>query len=297
MNSGTNQPIVFFGTEDFSLASLQALVENHFNVVAAVTKPDSFRGRGRKLTPPSVKVYAERNDIPVWQPNKLSEIIDQIKTMDKPVGVLVSFGKIIPQSIIDLFSPGIINVHPSLLPKYRGPSPIESAIANDDIETGVSIMQLSAQMDAGPVYSQTKHALNGTETQAKLYESLAKEGADKLIQVLPNIISGTLGATAQNDKLATYCQLLSKELSYIDPATHDATTIERYIRAYGVYPKIRLPFHGQTVIVTKAHTLSAPNETALRCQNNSFLAIDQLISPTSGKTMTAKDYLRGLQNI
>lgn len=296
MTSGTNRPIIFFGTEDFSVASLQALVENDFNVVAVVTKPDSLRGRGRKLTPPSVKVYAKQQGITVWQPKKISEIVDQITAIPQPIGVLVSFGKIIPQSIIDLFSPGIINVHPSLLPQYRGPSPIESAIANGDSETGVSIMQLSAKMDAGPVYSQTRHQLSNSETQSQLYELLAQEGAKELVRVLPDIITGTLKPVPQNDEQATYCQLLSKELSFIDPATVDAATIERRIRAYEVYPKVRLPFHDQTMIVTEAHVTSEPHETTLRCQNNSYLAIDRLVSPISGKTMVTKDYLRGLQN-
>ena len=156
--SGTSrQPIVFFGTEDFSLYSLRALVEAGFNIVAVITKPDSRRGRSNKLIQPAVKQFASQHHIPVWQPKRLKDIISDIKNITpQPTGVLVSYGKIIPQTIIDLFQPGIINVHPSLLPKYRGPSPIESAIANRDKITGVTIMQLEQAMDAGPIYHQQK---------------------------------------------------------------------------------------------------------------------------------------------
>jgi len=115
----TSKPIVFFGTEDFSLASLVALVEANFNVVAVVTKPDSKKGRGHTLTPPTVKAFAEAHGIRVLQPMKLAEIVPFIASLVDPAGVLVSYGKIIPQSTIDLFTPGIINVHPSLLPRRR----------------------------------------------------------------------------------------------------------------------------------------------------------------------------------
>ena len=157
----SRQPIVFFGTEDFSLYSLRALVEAGFNIVAVITKLDSRRGRSNKLVQPAVKQFASQHHIPVWQPNRLKDIISDIKNITpQPTGVLVSYGKIIPQTIIDLFHPGVINVHPSLLPKYRGPSPIESAIANRDKNTGVTIMRLEQAMDAGPIYYQEAYPLD-----------------------------------------------------------------------------------------------------------------------------------------
>ena len=174
----SRQPIVFFGTEDFSLYSLRVLVEAGFNIVAVITKPDSRRGRSNKLIQPAVKQFASQHHIPVWQPNRLKDIINDIKNITpRPTGVLVSYGKIIPQTIIDLFQPGIINVHPSLLPKYRGPSPIESAIANRDKITGVTIMRLEQAMDAGPIYYQEIYSLNFTETQLELYQTLGQLGA------------------------------------------------------------------------------------------------------------------------
>lgn len=295
MTSGmtSKTKLIFFGTEDFSLAALQALVEAGYNIAAVVTKPDTPRGRGHVLTPPSVKVYAQEHAIPVWQPTKLSEIADDITALQPVAGVLVSYGKIIPQSIIDLFTPGIINVHPSLLPLYRGPSPIEAAIANRDSQTGVSIMQLSAKMDAGPVYAQATHQLDGTETQTSAYQSLVKIGVQLLISTLPAILSGELQPTDQDDSQATYCQLLTKEQSWIDPASQTAAQVEAMIRAHQVFPRTRYNHNGQNLIITAAHVATAAqNPLDITFHDGSVLGIDRLIAP-SGKQMSASDYLRG----
>ena len=164
--------ILFFGTDLFSAATLGSLIEAEYTIGAVITKPDSKSGRGQKLTKPLVAQIAEAHGIPVWQPIKLLDISNDITALNtasnEVVGVLSSFGRIVPQSIIDLFPLGIINIHPSLLPLYRGPSPIETAIENGDQQTGVSIMKLSAEMDAGPIYAQQVYVLDGTETQPYL---------------------------------------------------------------------------------------------------------------------------------
>lgn len=288
-----SKKIVFFGTEEFSLVTLQHLIDAGYPVAAVVTKPDSIRGRGHVLTAPSVKVLAQQHDITVWQPKKLSEITENIRALGPAVGVLVSYGKIIPQSTIDLFSPGIINVHPSLLPRYRGPSPIEAAIRNGDSETGVSIMQLSAAMDAGPVYKQVHYSLDGTETQPQLYDTLAEEGARLLLSILPSIVEGTLRPAPQDNTQATYCQLLTKEDAWIDTTQVKAVEAERQVRAHLSWPKSKLQFGTHTLIITKAHvshTAKTPLDVA--CQDGAFLSIDELIAP-SGRRMQADAFLRG----
>ena len=157
-----SKTIIFFGTDNFSLIALQGLIDAKYKIAAVVTKPDSKSGRGQQLKFPSVKTLALKHNIAVWQPQKVSDIDDNIVALSTEViGVLVSFGRIIPKSTIDLFSPGIINLHPSLLPKYRGSTPIESAIINGNKLTGVSIMQLVPAMDAGPVYEQINYQLSG----------------------------------------------------------------------------------------------------------------------------------------
>ncbi len=255
----TSKPIVFFGTEDFSLGALKSLVEAGFNIAAIVTKPDSPRGRGHKLTPPLVKTYALEHNIAVWQPTKLHDITDNIKKLTDPAGVLVSYGKIIPQSIIDLFSPGIINVHPSLLPLYRGPSPIEAAILNGDHKTGVSIMQLSAAMDAGPIYHQELFELRGNETGPALLDELGAIGIKNLIDLLPAILDDNLTSQPQDSTAATYCKLINKADSIVD-WHKPAVQLEREIRAYLGWPGSRATLGETDVIITSATVL--PQHTA-----------------------------------
>lgn len=292
MNS-TSTKIIFFGTEDFSLTALSGLIEADYSIAAVITKPDSKKGRGQKLTPSKVKVLATQHNIPVWQPEKLKDIADDIKALTPVVGILVSFGKIIPQSIIDLFTPGIINLHPSLLPKYRGPSPIESAILNGDSQTGISVMQLSAKMDAGPVYVAKSHPLNGAETRPQLYQTLATNGTNLLLETLPNILAGDLQPIEQNEQQASYCQLLQKEDGFFKPEQISASQAERQVRAYLGYPKTKYTIFNQPIIITKAHVSTQPKTPLdIACQDGAFLSIDELIA-SSGRIMSGEAFLRG----
>lgn len=288
-----SKKIIFFGTEDFSLIALQGLVEAGYSVAAVVTKPDSKRGRSQKYVQPSVKPYALDHSIPVWQPEKLSEIKDKISSMGDVAGVLVSYGKIIPQSIINLFNPGIINLHPSLLPLYRGPSPIESAIINGDNRTGVSIMQLAAGMDSGPVYAQMVHPLSGIETKPDLYKTLAHAGTAILVSILPDILDGSLQPLAQNDADATYCKLLSKVDAWLDIDGLTAEQAERRVRGQLGFPKTKLKINEFEIIITKAHV--APEQKTpldIRFKDGVYLSIDELVAP-SGRTMTAGAFING----
>ena len=292
-----SKTIVFFGTDSFSATSLRELIERGFNIGAVVTKPDSRKGRGRELQASLVKQIALEHGIPVLQPLKMNEITEEIKALsengEQPIGVLVSYGKIIPQSIIDLFQPGIVNVHPSLLPKYRGPSPVESAILHGDTETGVSIMQLSAAMDAGPVYKQVVFSLDDTETLPDLEEKLAALGAQELVTVLPSIMNGTLQPTPQNDAVATYCKLLTKGDGALNPEAFTAEQAERRVRAFLAYPKTKVTIAGHSVVITKAHLESVgENILDIQCRDGQFLRIDELIRP-SGRAMNAKAFLNG----
>lgn len=286
--------IIFFGTDDFSLISLKALINAKFEICAVITKPDSKSGRGQKITMPSVKKLAIENKIPVWQPVKLSEVNDDIKKLGKDTtGVLVSYGKIIPESTIKLFERGIINIHPSLLPLYRGPTPIESAIANGDEETGITVMQISNSMDAGPIYKQIKYKLNGFETQPELYEILANLGAKELINILPDILNKEITPKQQNNNMATYCAILEKQDSFFNLANITSIVAERMIRAHLSFPKTKLSIMGNVIIITKAHTANKEQSPIdILCIDNKYLVIDELIAP-SGKKMSAKDFING----
>lgn len=284
--------LVFFGTEDFSVPTLEKLIQDGWNIAAVVTKPDSRGGRGQKLITPKVKELAKKHGINVLQPAKVDEINNAIAKIKPDFGILVAYGKIIPQSTIDLFPGGIINVHPSLLPKYRGPSPIEAAILNGDTETGVSLMRLSAGMDEGPVYEQKLIALTGTETKPDLYDRLAKEGAGFLADKLEAIAEGWLTPKPQTDSQATYTKLLKKEDGRME-FNRPAEEIERQIRAYIGWPKSPAKLFDQDVIITKARVAHDENDGKLviKCQPG-YLDIVELIGP-SGKTMQSADFLRG----
>lgn len=294
----SSSKLVFFGTEDFSLPTLIALVESGYNIVTVVTKPDARRGRKSELVMPSVKTYALKHNIPVLQPNKLIDIVDDLSSLRADAAVLVSYGKIIPQRVINLFTPiGIINIHPSLLPRYRGPAPIEAAIVNGDDETGISIMQLTLGMDEGPIYVQDRIELAGTETKPQLYEAFSQRGAKLLLQTLPDILAGTLQPKLQKNNGVSYTTLLSKEDGKLDPLTDDAYACARKVRAYLGYPKTTLRIDNNDVLVTSAKVIQtkSPDELVIECADNTYLQVNELIAP-SGKKMSGSAYLRGYQN-
>ena len=288
-------PIIFFGTEDFSAVSLQKLIDEGFEVAGIITKPDSKKGRGQKLQSPKVKKIGEKFKTPVLQPQKMSEIIEFVQNFENPVGVLVSFGRIIPQEIIDLFTPAIVNVHPSLLPKYRGPSPIESVILNGDTKTGVSLMKLSKEMDAGDVYSQEEIKLLKTETASELYEICGKIGAEMLVRDLPKIISGELKGEKQDNSLAEYCKLLKKSDSILNPENQTAKQAEQQIRAFEIFPKSKIQIDDYLVVIKTAKVVNSNPDNSpltLKFADGEFLEIKTLLTP-NGKETTAQSFING----
>lgn len=290
-----SKKVIFFGTEDFSLPSLEALLENNYRVVAVVTKPDSRRGRGRQLSAPAVKRLAADFGLKVFQPVQLADINDDLAKLQADIGVLVSYGKILPERTLNLFDKlGVVNVHPSLLPKYRGPSPIEAAIKNGDAMTGVTIMQLVSAMDAGPIYHQTDLKLTGSETKPQLYDRLARLGAEQLVSCLPAILNGDLKAKPQPNLDVSYTTLLSTDMALVDPLTDDAYAIERQVRAYLGFPKTKLKINNNVVIITSAKVVDRKidDQLVVDCANQSYLLIEELVAP-SGKAMSGSAFLRG----
>lgn len=298
--------IIFFGTEEFSTVILEGLLDAGFPVELVITKPDSPRGRGHKVSPPSVKTLALSHHIDVLQPHSLLDIYDQLTRYNKPVGVLASYGKIIPSSILESFQPGIINVHPSLLPKYRGPSPIETALIQGDTHTGVSIMQLVSEMDAGPVYAQQSVPLTHDETIEQLYDSLAQIGSHLLIECLPKILDGNLPPFPQDNKLATYTKKIQKDDGIIN-WNEDADLISRKIRAYHQWPQCRTHIGTQKkleVIITKASPLVSslkPGEQEVSSQKLIIGAAQnalslEIVKPIGKKEMPIAAFLQGYQS-
>jgi methionyl-tRNA formyltransferase len=288
----TLKPLVFFGTEDFSVPSLERLIADGWPIKLVITKPDSARGRGLKLTSPPVKALARKNSIPVLQPNKLKDIETELSKLECDFAVLVAYGKIIPASIIDLFKGGIVNVHPSLLPQLRGPAPIEGAILEGQSKTGVSLMRLSQEMDAGPVYIQAEVGLKGTETKPALYEQLARVGANLLAENLNSIVLGDLKPVGQNDREATYTKLLTKADGMVrwDEPAED---IERKVRAYLGFPKSRAVVGNKEVILLEVRLVSNLDDGKLVIPcHKSFLEILKLRAP-NGREMSGEEFKRG----
>jgi len=292
--------LVFFGTDDFAVLSLQALLDDGWQVSAVVTKPDARAGRGRQLKVSGVKEIAQRHGIKkIFQPGNLAEIEHEIAALKPKLGILVAYGKLIPDKFISLFPGGIINVHPSLLPVWRGPSPIETAILNGDKQTGISLMRLTASMDTGPVYAQTAVALGGSEDRLGLAHDLAEKGARFLVEKLPEIINGSIKPIPQDNSKASYSQLLKKEDGWLDKS-RPAEVLERQVRANLGFPKSRIKlFAKHEVVITKAQVANPPaggendGRLIIKC-NPGWLEILELIAP-SGRTISGGDFLRGYQ--
>jgi methionyl-tRNA formyltransferase len=225
-------------------------------------------------------------------PTKLLAETKRLEESQAEAAVLVAYGKIIPQSIIDIFPKGIINIHPSLLPKYRGPTPVETAILGGVKQTGVSLMQLTAEMDAGPIFAQAKVQLTGTETKQVLADKLLKSGRELLAKHLPAILDGKLRPKAQDDVGASYTKLFTKEDGVMD-WNRPAEALERQVRAFASWPKSVTRVFGHKIIVTKARAANdeKDGELVMRCHPG-WLAIEELIAP-SGRSMSAVEFIRG----
>lgn len=290
--------VVYFGTENISVPTLQDLINSDkYKVVAVVTKPDSAKGRGHKVSSPAVAELARKHNIACLQPSKLSDITDQLNELRPDVGALVSYGKIIPQKIIDVFPHGIVNFHPSMLPVYRGPSPIEAAIIHGDSFTGLTLMALSKDMDAGDIYYQEKVSIDPDETVDELYERFGQRGAELMTEKLSSIVAGELKGLPQDNDMAIYCHLITKEDGRLDPSIMTARDCYNRLRALYRWPKCHIYLDGHDVIVTKAKPLddfqgdSWPD--VVPCQNNSALQIIEIINPKSGRRMAVRDFLNG----
>ena len=229
--------IVFAGTPEFALASLRALVDAGRNVVAVYTQPDRPAGRGRKLSASPVKRFAEEQDIPVFQPQSLRdpEAIEEFAALKPDLFVVAAYGLILPQAVLDVPARGCLNVHASILPRWRGAAPIQSAILAGDESTGVSLMQMTAGLDEGPVYCDGTVAIEADETAGELHDRLAVLGGDLLVENLGAILNDELDAMPQDDDAANYAPKIAKSDAELD-WNLSAGDLHRKIRAYNPVP-------------------------------------------------------------
>ena len=298
--------IVFMGTPDFAEASLRKLIDERFDVVGVFTQPDKPQNRGMKLVPPPVKVLAESAGIPVYQPERMrtGEAMDILRTLRPDILAVVAYGKILPQEMLELPKYGAVNVHGSLLPKYRGAAPIQWAVLNGDQTTGVSTMFLSAGMDEGDVIFSRETAIGEQETAGELFDRLAAMGADLLVETLRAIEAGTAPRTPQNHAEATYTRQLTKELCPID-WTRTPREIVKHVCGLSPWPVATTRLQGTDFKIHKAEIAEGTTDAApgtvvaagkqgieVACGNGGVVRILEL-QVAGKKRMAAGDYLLG----
>ena len=245
--------IIFMGTPDFAVPSLEALVDAGHEVVLAVTQPDKQRGRGQAVTFSPVKETALKYDIPVIQPERIrdQQWIDTLGKHQADVYVVAAFGQILPKEILSLPRFGCLNVHASLLPKYRGALPIQWSIMLGDKETGVTIMQMEEGLDTGDMLSQVRVPIALDDTGGSLHDKLAAAGAKLLVETLEHVGRGDIEPRAQDDSQSSYVGMLGKELGRID-WSQDAVSIERRIRGLNPWPSAFTTWNGRTLKLWEA---------------------------------------------
>jgi methionyl-tRNA formyltransferase (EC 2.1.2.9) len=251
--------VLFWGTPDFAVKSLKALIESNHQVVGVVTQPDKPKGRGQKIQPTPVKEEALKHNTPVFQPEKIKnnqEFLETVKKINPDISVVVAYGKILPEEIINIPKYKTINVHASLLPEYRGAAPIQRAIMEGKDKTGICIMEIIKELDAGDVYACREVEITEDDDIISLHDKLAEEGARLLIEVLDKIEKGEIDKKPQNHEKATYAKPIEKSEGKID-FSRSAKEIFNQIRALKVWPKAYAKFRDEEVKILDAKLLSA----------------------------------------
>lgn len=298
--------IVFMGTPEFAVPSLRQLIADGHEIVCVLTQPDKPKNRGMKLMPSPVKVVAMEHQIEVYQPATLKsgEALERLSALKPELIVVAAYGKILPKEILDLPRLGCINVHSSLLPRYRGAAPINWAILNGETETGVTIMYMAEGLDTGDIISQRATAIDPDETVESLHDRLALLGAELLGETVAAIGAGTAQRVPQNDAESCYAPMLSRQLSPID-FSRSAHEIHNQVRGLIPWPATTMEIKGQTFKIFAveetgmestqgAGTLLGADKQGINvvCGDGKVLRILELQAPGK-KRMRAVDYLRG----
>ena len=304
--------IVFMGSPEFALPTLRRLNESEHEVVAVYTQPNRPTGRGRKLTPPPVKQLALQLGIPVHQPKSISKpsAVEQLRAMAPDVGIIAAYGQILRQPVLDVPRLGVLNVHASLLPRWRGAAPITAAILAGDTASGATIMQVELALDAGPMLARIEVPIAPDDTTGTLTPKIAEAGAGLLMDVLPRWEAGGIVPEPQDDALATYAPQIEKTDAQIHWERDDAATIAQQVRAYNPWPMAYGYLDRQTLRIIEVVELDgdggAPG-TIVRVDAGTgagfgvsaasgVLGVVR-VQPPGGKAMRAADYLNGHREI
>ena len=295
--------IVFAGTPDFAARHLDALLSSEHQIVGVFTQPDRPAGRGKKLMPSPVKVLAQEKGIPVFQPASLRPQDNQqlVADLQADVMVVVAYGLILPKAVLDMPRLGCLNVHGSLLPRWRGAAPIQRSLWVGDRETGVTIMQMDVGLDTGDMLYKLACPITNEDTSATLYDKLAQLGPQGLLETLKQIASGTAQPEVQDETLVTYAEKLSKEEALIDWSL-SAAQLERCIRAFNPWPMSYFIIDEQpvkvwkaSVINTKANaepgTIIEANKSGIQVATTDGILNLESLQPAGKKAMNAQDLL------
>ena len=296
--------IVFMGSPDFSLPSLRSLAQT-YQVIGVVTQPDRASGRGRELKAPPVKLLAQELNIPVIQPQKLREpeAKQQLQAWSPDLIVVAAFGQILKKDVLDMPRYGCINIHASLLPRWRGAAPINAAVLAGDEETGVTIMKMDVGLDTGPMLGMKSIRIKPNDTAGSLFEALSTLGADLLIETLPAYMDGKLTPQPQPEEGVTYAPMLKKENGLLD-FNQPAVDLERRVRAMNPWPGAWFEWNGAMLKVHKAHVgqgkagagkrLVEQDQPAVGA-GGGVLILDE-VQPPGKKPMSGKSFLAGARN-
>lgn len=303
--------IVFLGTSEFALPALRRLVENGYNIAAVLTQPDRPAGRGRHERPSPVKGAALGYGLPVSQPPRISapEAVAQLAGLAPEVMIAAAYGQILRQEVLDVPPKGVVNIHPSLLPRYRGASPVAAAILAGDAETGVTIMRLVLALDEGPILSQRRIPIDPQDTTGSLTQRLAKEGADLLLETLPPYLAGSLDPQPQDAAMASYVSMVKKEDGLIDWRL-PAAQIWRRVRAYHPWPGAFTHFGDTVLLIHEARVVAAksgeqpgtvvalpaadlPREAGFAVQTGEGMLAIVRVQKQGRRAVAASDFLRG----
>ena len=297
--------IAFFGTPQFAVPTLEALIASRHQVAVVVTQPDRRRGRGQKVTDAPVKAAARQHAIRVYQPDRLRnpEVIDTLRGYNPDIGVVAAYGKLIPADLLSLPRLGMVNVHASLLPKYRGAAPVHRAIINGDTETGVTIMQVVEALDAGDRLAKTARPIGPDDTSEDLERALADDGARLLRDVLDQIEAGTVRAVAQDSAASTYASRLTKEEGLID-WTLSAQQIHDRVRGLYPWPHAYSLLDGMRVVILKTivggsalhgtpGTVVGVTRDAIEVVTGNGPIVITELQPEGRRPMSTRDFLAG----
>lgn len=303
--------IIFMGTPDFAVGALKAIIAAGHNVQLVVTQPDKPQGRSKELKAPAVKQCAMEYNLPVFQPERIKreEAVSVLKQYDADLYVVAAFGQILSKEILDIPKYGCINIHASLLPKYRGAAPIQWAVINGEEKTGITIQQMNEGVDTGDILLQKEYYLEKDETGETLFDRLCDLGAEAIVEAIGKIEDGSITATPQNEAESTHAKMLTKAMGLID-FTKSAETIERLIRGLNSWPSAYTLYKGKTMKIWNADFVRMQEDlsrkyapgTIIEKTKDSFTVVcreDVLvvkeIQLEGKKRMSVKEFLLGSQ--